>query len=232
MLRVEDSFVEKLLQGGEIPALRFGTAWSIPEDAVDNYLDRELEHQTNDRRAGADEPGQMRIPSPPLSAVSAAIGQRRTQEVEFVLSGSSYKSPNSISVLVTVLVELAKKDNTFLERFSSEGARTRRYISREKRMLYKGRPDLGDEFSKPLVDGWWIGTNYSRKEIEGILKKACAVAGLRFGEDLVIGRPRQIDRERALAFVGIGKDSARDVARRHDEYFAQAIEEHLKRARS
>jgi len=53
----------------------------------------------------------------------------------------------------------------------------RRYLARDKRELYPGRPDLSEQHSVEVVPGWWLGTNYSRRNIQEIIDLALEVAG-------------------------------------------------------
>jgi hypothetical protein len=76
---------------------------------------------------------------------------------------------------------LAKEDNGFLDRFASrKHGKKRRYLSRDKRELYPGRPDLVELHSIEVVPGWWIGTNYSRRNIQYIIELALEVSGPQF----------------------------------------------------
>lgn len=37
-----------------------------------------------------------------------------------------------------------------------------------------------------IVQGWWMGLNYSKRSIIEIIQLACEVAGLKFDSDVVI----------------------------------------------
>ena len=106
----------------------------------------------------------------------------------FRLKGQRAQARNAIDVLIQVLERLSIADPEFLERFASrpKHGRTRRFVAREKEELYPGRPDLARDHACQLNSGWWVGTNYSRSQIEQILRMAAEVARLRFGNDLVI----------------------------------------------
>ena len=82
---------------------------------------------------------------------------------------------------------LADRDSTFLERFAAlpKHGRRRRFVARSKEELYPGREDLAQDHSHKLRPGWWIGTNYGVRQMNGIIEKACDVAGLVFGKDVV-----------------------------------------------
>ena len=72
---------------------------------------------------------------------------------------------------------LVKEDADFLERFASrKHGKKRRYVSRNRSELYHDRPDLVNEHSIEIVPGWWMGTNYSRNNIQKIIDLACEVA--------------------------------------------------------
>ena len=141
-----------------------------------------------------------------------------------MLRGISYEASSYADMLIQVLREIALKDHGFLERFSRIRARKRRYVARNQQDLYQDRPDLGNRFSSSVVDGWWVGTNYNRKEILSILEKVCKTANIEYGIDFIPDTStKTVDRGRAFAFVGIGHDPDPTAAGRHDELFAQAI---------
>ena len=90
--------------------------------------------------------------------------------------------------MTQVMEELSKRDGMFLERFAAlpKHGRKRRYIARTKGELYPDRPDLANEHSWKLSSGWWLGVNYNKQTIERIIRMACEVAGIDFGNHLQI----------------------------------------------
>ena len=75
---------------------------------------------------------------------------------------------------------LSQEDRSFLGRFSSrKHGKKRRYLAKDKGDLYPGRPDLAEQHSVEVevVPGWWLGTNYSRRNIQDIIDLALEVAG-------------------------------------------------------
>jgi len=89
-------------------------------------------------------------------------------------------------VLIKVLEDLSKLDPNFLTRFASrKHGRSRRYIAQKREELYPDRSDLL-QYSRQLISGWWVGTNYSKSDIRGMLMLASEAANLRFGQDLVV----------------------------------------------
>jgi hypothetical protein len=117
-----------------------------------------------------------------------SIRQTELSSVGFSLQGRTYTSRNARDVMVKLFEELARKDSTFLERFAArpKHGKKRRFIARSQVELYPDRPDLGEAHSHQLSNGWWIGTNYSRENIEKIIRMACEVAGIDYGTDVKI----------------------------------------------
>jgi hypothetical protein len=73
---------------------------------------------------------------------------------------------------------LAQEDASFLERFAArKHGKKRRYLAQNKNELYPGRPDLAEQHSIEIREGWWLGTNYSRRNIQEIADLALDVAG-------------------------------------------------------
>jgi hypothetical protein len=84
-----------------------------------------------------------------------------------------------------VLTMLQQQDRHFLAEFAEEQGRIRRYVAHTPEELYPGKPHLAAQARK-IGPRWLMGTHYSRAGVEGIIKKACAVAGVRYGTDVVI----------------------------------------------
>ncbi|MFQ5518799.1 MAG: hypothetical protein ACE5E3_02230 [Mariprofundus sp.] len=95
----------------------------------------------------------------------------------FVFEGKTYPAGSAREVMVKVFQLIANNDSEFLERFASrKHGKKRRYIAKDKMELYPGRPDLAEEHSVEVMPGWWMGTNYSRSNIQQILDLALEVA--------------------------------------------------------
>ena len=89
------------------------------------------------------------------------------------------ESKSAIGVLKELLNYLHQEDKGFLERFAKlpKHGRKRRYVARSKADLYPGREDLQDKSHK-LEEGWWLGTNYSKRTIKKIAELAIDTAQL------------------------------------------------------
>ena len=108
------------------------------------------------------------------------------QDKGFTYRGEFHSANSAREVLRRVLITFAEDDPEFLGRFAErKHGRTRRWIARSKNELNPDRPDLAEK-SVELVQGWWMGTNYSRRRIEKIAKLACEVANVEIGKDLVV----------------------------------------------
>ena len=132
------------------------------------------------------------LPAPKQDGVfiEPGTGKSRTRKVEhftFEFRGNRYDAGSAKEVMIKVFQLLAQEDSGFLERFAArKHGRKRRYLARERHELYPGRPDLAEEQSVEIVPGWWMGTNYSRKNIQEIINLACEVAGPRLGSTLQV----------------------------------------------
>ena len=126
------------------------------------------------------------LPTAPNNLVSRATGgSTRTRTVDhlnFAFKGTSYKAGSAREVMTKIFQLLAEEDKSFLERFAArKHGKKRRYLAKDKRELYPGRLDLGEQHSVEVVPGWWLGTNYSRRNIQEIIDLAIEVAGPQLG---------------------------------------------------
>jgi predicted type IV restriction endonuclease len=114
------------------------------------------------------------------SSTKSSPKKLRTRKVEdytLKFKDQEISAGSAREVMTTLFKLLAKEDDTFLERYASrKHGRKRRYLAKDKFNLYPGRPDLAEENSVEVVSGWWLGTNYSRKNIQDIIDLALEVA--------------------------------------------------------
>lgn len=139
---------------------------------------------------GAAEAVSIKVSPPPVqsnSRTSRTDGQNRVQihtddRFTFVFKSKSHKAKSAREVMKVIFQLLAAEDKGFLERYAArKHGKKRRYLARDKRELYPGRPDLVEQHSVEVVPGWWIGTNYSRRNIQEIIDLAIEVAGPQLG---------------------------------------------------
>ena len=108
-------------------------------------------------------------------------------DIGFTLHGRHYQCSNATAVMSTLFQTLIEQDPTFPERFAARKHGTkRRYLAKSKEDLYPGRPDLSETHSIRLESGWFLGTNYNKSSIEKIIRLACEVASLQFGENVIV----------------------------------------------
>jgi len=105
----------------------------------------------------------------------------RTRAVEnfvFSFKGQKYQAGSAREIVSKLFQLLGKEDGDFLDRFAArKHGKKRRYLARNRNELYPGRPDLSEEHSIEIADGWWMGTNYSRRDLQKMINLAREVAG-------------------------------------------------------
>ncbi|MDP4284023.1 MAG: hypothetical protein Q8891_06340 [Bacteroidota bacterium] len=75
-------------------------------------------------------------------------------------------SRNSIGTLEAILKLAITQFPNALNRIQTQTTgRSRSLISKQKSGLYQNRPDLEADCTRPLPNSWWLGTNYSKREI-------------------------------------------------------------------
>ncbi len=125
-----------------------------------------------------------------------------------ILFGQELPADTLGDLLVVALRRLAQRNPGFLERLSRETRRKRRIVARNAVDLYPGRPDLS-VYAKEVMQGWWVGTNYSKCDVRAILQIACDVAGLAYGRDLMVSfEKRHYSRAPAASLT---RDAQRDA---------------------
>ena len=90
--------------------------------------------------------------------------------------------------LVFLLTELSKTDGTFLERCSHHqvfATKKSRHLARSVEELFPTRPDLRKHHAR-LPGGWVLNTNTNTPKKEQEARAAAAVAGLKFGTDVIV----------------------------------------------
>lgn len=138
-------------------------------------------------------PQRSERPLPPVPAPAQAPNHSNNQVLPRQIAPIGYKlgdhfhpARNALDALRQIIEQLSANDCTFSARFAERPhGKTRRYLAHERDELYT-RPDLCLKYSIQLSSGWWLSTNHSRNTIEAIVKLASDVAGLKYGQDLII----------------------------------------------
>lgn len=116
----------------------------------------------------------------PTQIKSSFSGLDKNDNPKFLLvfKGKKIRVGSAVELMTKFFQLMFEEDSTLFERFiSRKHGRKRRYLAKGKEDLYPGRPDLAGQFSIEVVPGWWLGTNYSRKNIQDIINLALEVAG-------------------------------------------------------
>ena len=114
----------------------------------------------------------------PFTPATNTIHTRTIDNFNFVFKGQEFPARSAREVMTKLFQLISKEDSRFLDRFASrKHGKKRRYLARDKHDLYPNRPDLAEQHSVEVVAGWWLGTNYSRRNIQDIIELALEVAG-------------------------------------------------------
>ncbi len=109
--------------------------------------------------------------------------------VLYELHGRQSSAKSAKEALLKILKELSSSDPRFFEKLAPRvETRKRKHIATSQSEVYPERPDLASS-AVELVPGWWIGLNIANREKVRILKRACEVAKIDFGNDLKIDLP-------------------------------------------
>ncbi len=110
-------------------------------------------------------------------------GQRITGRWTVELGGKRSSASNLKSAYRALLLLLHERHPEFLQDFSEERARARRFVARAPRDLYFNSPDLAKHHAKPLTAGWYFDTNLSTDQVARRARIAARLCGLRYGRD-------------------------------------------------
>jgi negative regulator of replication initiation len=113
-------------------------------------------------------------------------GERITGRWTVELSGKRVSTSNLKSAYRTLLLLLQDRDPSFLQAYSEERARARRFVARAPRDLYLNSPGLAKDHAKPLTAGWFFDTNLSTDQVARRARIAARLSGLRYGKDVRI----------------------------------------------
>ena len=184
-------------------AAKFEPVWqkllSRPESSLllDLFLE-EVEQAAGvrpDRNRGAEF---IRAQAQPKAGLpNQAKKRRKTKKREssnettpsFTFHGETETFKSGAEVMGAVFGRLASMDPKFCARFSEQHyGRVRGYVAKTKDALYPGQPER-EQYSHPLPGGWWLATHCSNTAKIGRIKKACEIAGLKFGRELAVHIP-------------------------------------------
>jgi negative regulator of replication initiation len=113
-------------------------------------------------------------------------GERITGRWTVELSGRRVATSNLKGAYRTLLLLLHDRDPNFLQAYSEERARARRFVARAPTDLYLNSPKLAKDHAKPLTAGWHFDTNLSTDQVARRARIAARLSGLRYGRDVRI----------------------------------------------
>jgi hypothetical protein len=114
----------------------------------------------------------------------ASIRQRGLWVVD--MKNERISAPNLKGAYKVFLLELQKLDSSFLERFSAERSRSRRFVSRQPDRLYMASPELAKDYAQPLGNGWYFDSNLSTQQVSKRIRVAARLCDLTYGKDVRI----------------------------------------------
>jgi negative regulator of replication initiation len=113
-------------------------------------------------------------------------GERVTGRWTVELDGRRVSTANLKSAYRTLLLRLSERHPNFLQAYSEERARARRFVARAPRDLYLNSPELAKHHAKPLTAGWYFDTNLSTDQVARRARIAARLCGLTYGKDVRI----------------------------------------------
>jgi len=110
---------------------------------------------------------------------------RHTGDYTVKFCGKSYQCSSKKDVLIFALGQIEKKYPGTFEKLKNILPKTKRIVSKDRNQLYKNKPlSFAEKHSTASINGWWIATNNSGKEISKWLARACDEAGIYYYIDL------------------------------------------------
>jgi len=136
-------------------------------------IDLDLSGLTNDDEGNDEE------------AESTARSGPRVANWQITLKNDEIAASTGADALEQFLTRLVSDDRANLEKLRNVRGRVRPLIAQTTEQLYPGRPDLGD-YAREFLPGWFVGTNYSRRDVMRLLRAAAEEAGLVWGVDVYV----------------------------------------------
>lgn len=130
-----------------------------------------------------------------LHSREATLGRSRmgpapTPLFSYTLDGRESEFGSGKELLIAIFRELARRDSTFCERYADRFAgKKQRYLARRREDLFPNSSNWEEMDATALVPGWWINTHMSSVQKESRVREACEIAGIGFGEELIVRFP-------------------------------------------
>jgi hypothetical protein len=133
--------------------------------------------------------GQKKLTAPAPARIQRDVDSspsraRGLWAVEFL--GERKAAANLKDAYRTFLLHLNGRCPDFLEKFSRESARSRRFVARNPADLYFRSPHLAAAHARKLFDGWYYDTNLSTEQVGSRIRIAARLCNLHYGSDVRI----------------------------------------------
>jgi hypothetical protein len=116
----------------------------------------------------------------------ASSASRRSGTYKFEIGGKRYFNSSLKQLLHDALIAIERASPGTLDKLSTIKPYSKRIVARDPKLLFESA-HLSDDFSEPLIDGWWYGTNNSAQEVRAWMERAANCAGLTWGSDIHMG---------------------------------------------
>jgi negative regulator of replication initiation len=131
---------------------------------------------------------ETRPPRPKATApdtASAIVTRSRGQWTVEIL-GERRPAANLQDAYRRLLLHFHARRPDFLQKFSLEKGRSRRFVARKPSDLYLKSPHLASDHAKELTPGWYFDTNLSMEQVASRARVAARLCGLHYGTDVRI----------------------------------------------
>ena len=153
-----------------------------PESAA-----RFIRRQAGATVASQERPKRTRTKRRRVAPIPAKTGPGGPPSLTFRGEIETFKT--GAEVLIAVFEKLASLDPDFCGRYSEQHrGKVRRYVAKSRALLYPGSPRPASA-SHRLPGGWWLATHCSNPGKLKRIMKACEIAGLKFGRDVIVQIP-------------------------------------------
>jgi hypothetical protein len=144
-------------------------------ESHDAIIRRALSERTSKRRP---------VTRPSMDTIRGA--GRRRGNCKVVLFGRWQSVMNLKDAYLVILTALVRHKASLFQLLAVEGTERRRWIAASAEGLFVTSPHLASDHAHEIAPSWFVDTNVSRAQIIGRLTVACRLAGVRYGENVMI----------------------------------------------
>lgn len=115
---------------------------------------------------------------------SGATGQRRRGNLSLDMLGERQPQANLKSAYLAALRGLLRYKHNLFELLSLEGTSRRKWVAKSPEALFQRSPHLAARHAEKILPNWFVDTNLSKDQILRRIKRAAALAGVRYGHEI------------------------------------------------